>query len=88
MYNLIRRIIGWKTIVKLHHFYLLNLWNILLGGLGNNTEFLKQNFSWRSLLGCGVEMNVIKDLNFEGLLWILHFEKLDIPYIKGITYYN
>ena len=46
MYNLITRIIGWKTIVKLHHFYLLNLWNILLGGLGNNTV----NFSSKTSL--------------------------------------
>ena len=37
---------NWLTIVKLHHFYLLNLWNILLGGLGNNTV----NFSSKTSL--------------------------------------
>ena len=36
MYSLITKLICWRTtcIVNLHDFYLLNLWNFLLGGLG------------------------------------------------------
>ena len=38
-------IICWKTNVNLNHFYLLNLWKILLGGLGysSRTERHKNN---------------------------------------------
>ena len=34
-------IIFWKTIVNFNDFYLLNLWKILLGGLGSSSRTVK-----------------------------------------------
>ena len=34
MYSLITKLICWKTFSNLRDFYLVNLWNFLLGGLG------------------------------------------------------
>ena len=49
-------IIFWKTIVNFNDFYLLNLWKILLGGLGQSSRTVTTvnhtaNLSWQTRVG-------------------------------------
>ena len=45
MYNLITKLICWKNFVNLRDFYLINLWNFLLGGLGWSSRTVK-SYAW------------------------------------------
>ena len=58
IYSSITKLICWKNFVNLRDFYLISLWNFLLGGLGWSSRTVRGEASFLKNCGLGKSVHI------------------------------